>query len=98
MRVGPLGVQPSSARGGRGQEPSIGVRPDPDAQPRTGLSAIPRMAAADVVTAALSGIEHGEVVIAPGVEERTLLDTVFSADLAAFHGQSPRLASRYLPG
>ncbi len=62
------------------------------------LSAIPRMAAADVVTAALSGIEHGEVVIAPGVEDRTLLDTVFSADLAAFHGQSPQLASRYLPG
>lgn len=62
------------------------------------LSAIPRMAAADVVTAALSGIEHGEVVIAPGVEDRTLLDTVFSADLAAFHGQSLRLASRYLPG
>ncbi len=62
------------------------------------LSAIPRMAATDVVTAALTGIEHGEVVIAPGVEGPTLLDAIFNADLAAFHGQSPQLASRYLPG
>jgi hypothetical protein len=34
-------------------------------------------------------------VIAPGVEDYTLLETVFGADLAAFAGQSPRLASRY---
>jgi len=45
-----------------------------------------------------SDIEHGEVVIAPGVEDHTLLDAIFNADLAAFHGQSPQLASRYLPG
>jgi len=62
------------------------------------LSAIPRMTAPDVVTAALTGIEHGEVVIAPGVEDHTLLDAIFNADLAAFHAQSPHLASRYLPG
>lgn len=60
------------------------------------LSAIPRMSAADVVTAALAGIEQGEVVSAPGVEDDTLLDAVFGADLAAFHGQSPHLASRYV--
>lgn len=59
------------------------------------LSAIPRMSADDVVTAALAGIELGEVVIAPGVEDRGLLDAVFAADVAAFHGQSPQLASRY---
>ncbi|MDQ2741141.1 MAG: SDR family NAD(P)-dependent oxidoreductase [Chloroflexota bacterium] len=59
------------------------------------LSAIPRMSAEDVVTAALSGIELGEVVSAPGVEDYSLLDAVFAADLAAFHGQSPQLASRY---
>ena len=59
------------------------------------LSAIPRMSAGDVVTAALSGIELGEVVSAPGVEDYTLLDTVFAADIAAFHGQSPQLAARY---
>lgn len=59
------------------------------------LSAIPRMSAGDVVTATLSGIELGEVVIAPGVEDYSLLDAVFGADLAAFHGQSPHLASRY---
>ena len=59
------------------------------------LSSIPRMSAEDVVTAALAGIELGEAVIAPGVADYGLLEAVFSADLAAFHGQSPQLASRY---
>lgn len=59
------------------------------------LSALPRMSAADVVTAALAGIALGEVVIAPSVEDAGLLDAVFSADVAAFDGQSPQLASRY---
>jgi uncharacterized protein len=59
------------------------------------LSGVPRMSAEDVVTAALAGIGLGEVVSAPGVEDYGLLESVFSADLAAFAGQSPRLASRY---
>jgi len=59
------------------------------------LSATPRMSAEDVVTAALAGIALGEVVSAPGVEDASLLQAVFSADLAAFGAQSPRLASRY---
>ncbi|MFJ2158036.1 SDR family NAD(P)-dependent oxidoreductase [Streptomyces sp. NPDC087856] len=59
------------------------------------VSAVPRMSADDVVTATLRGLELGEVVIAPGVEDRGLLDTVFEADLAAFGGQSPELATRY---
>jgi hypothetical protein len=59
------------------------------------LSALPRMSAEDVVTATLVGIERGEVVIAPGVEDRDLLDTVFRADLAAFGGQQAELATRY---
>ena len=59
------------------------------------LSAVPRMSAQDVVTAALRGLELGEVVCAPGVEDSRLLDAVFQADLAAFAGQSPRLAGRY---
>ncbi|MEY9875058.1 short-subunit dehydrogenase [Streptacidiphilus sp. MAP12-33] len=59
------------------------------------LSAVPRMSADDVVTAALAGIALGETVIAPGVEDPGLLDAVFRADLAAFGGQSPKLASRY---
>lgn len=59
------------------------------------LSAIPRMSPTDVVTAALAGITLGETVIAPGVEDPTLLDTVFAADLNAFHQQNPHLASRY---
>ncbi|TFD57705.1 SDR family NAD(P)-dependent oxidoreductase [Cryobacterium suzukii] len=59
------------------------------------LSGVPRMSADDVVVAALAGIELGEVVSAPGVEEYSLLEAVFSADLAAFAAQSPQLASRY---
>jgi short-subunit dehydrogenase len=59
------------------------------------MSAVPRMSAADVVTASLRGLEFGEVVTAPGVEDVSLLDAVFRADLAAFGGQSPTLATRY---
>jgi len=59
------------------------------------MSAVPRMTAADVVTAGLRGLELGEVVCAPGVENAGLLDSVFEADLAAFKAQSPDLATRY---
>lgn len=59
------------------------------------LSAIPRMSAADVVAASLRGLELGETVTAPGVEDTALLDAVFAADLAAFGGQSTELATRY---
>ncbi len=62
------------------------------------LSAVPRMSAQDVVTASLRGLELGEVVCAPGVEDTALLDAVFRADLAAFGGQSPELAKRYQKG
>ncbi len=56
------------------------------------LGAVPRMSADDVVAAGLRGLE---VVCAPGVEDAGLLAAVATADLAAFAGQSPRLASRY---
>lgn len=59
------------------------------------LSSVPRMSAQDVVTASLRGLELGEVVTAPGVEDTGLLGAVFTADLAAFGGQSTQLASRY---
>jgi len=59
------------------------------------LSAVPRMSAEDVVSASLRGLELGEVVCAPGVEETGLLEAVSQADLAAFGGQSPELAERY---
>jgi len=62
------------------------------------LSASPRMSPADVVTAALAGIDLGEVVTAPGLEDNTLLDTIFTAHLAAFAGQSKTLAARYRTG
>ncbi|MCO6000178.1 SDR family NAD(P)-dependent oxidoreductase [Actinoallomurus rhizosphaericola] len=59
------------------------------------MSAVPRMSADDVVTGALRGLELGETVSAPGVEDYQLLQDVFTADLAAFGGQSPQLATRY---
>jgi short-subunit dehydrogenase len=62
------------------------------------LSAVPRMSAEDVVTASLRGLELGEVVCAPGVEDERLLRSVFEADLAAFGGQSPEPATRYRTG
>ncbi|MEU9455541.1 SDR family NAD(P)-dependent oxidoreductase [Streptomyces sp. NPDC048277] len=62
------------------------------------LSAVPRMSAEDVVTAGLRGLQLGEVVCAPGVEDAALLDSVFAADLAAFGGQNPALATRYRAG
>ena len=59
------------------------------------LSGVPRMTAEDVVTASLRGLELGETVCAPGVEDAGLLDAVFQADLAAFGAQSTELATRY---
>ncbi len=59
------------------------------------LSAVRRMSADDVVTASLRGLQLGEVVVAPGVEDTGLLDAIFAADLAAFGAQSPELAKRY---
>lgn len=59
------------------------------------LTTMPRMSADDVVTASLRGLSSDEVVCVPGVEDVHLLDAVFAAELAAFHGQSPNLASRY---
>ncbi|WP_422061156.1 SDR family NAD(P)-dependent oxidoreductase [Sphingopyxis sp.] len=59
------------------------------------LSALPRMTAEDLVAGSLRGLELGETVCAPGVEQSELLDAIFRADLAAFQGQSPTLAQRY---
>jgi short-subunit dehydrogenase len=59
------------------------------------LSAVPRMSAEDVVTASLRSLDLAEVICAPGVERAELLHAVSSSNLAAFAGQSPRLAERY---
>jgi len=53
------------------------------------------MSAEDVLTASLRGLMLGEVVCAPGVERRDLLDAALSGGLAAFSAQSPHLAGRY---
>jgi uncharacterized protein len=62
------------------------------------LSMVPRMTADDVVTASQRGLELGETICAPGIEEASLLDAVSRADLAAFGAQSPELATRYRAG
>ena len=59
------------------------------------LSRVPRMTADGVVAASLRGLELGETVCAPGLEDASLLDAIFQADLAAFGAQSPELATRY---
>jgi len=59
------------------------------------LSAVPRMSADDVVTASLRGLDLGEIVVAPSVEDAGLLQAVFAAELAAFGAQSSQLATRY---
>lgn len=61
------------------------------------VSAVPRMSAEDVVAASLRGLELGEIVCAPSVENAELLDLVFKANLNAFGAQSPSLAHRYRP-
>ncbi|MBM0224588.1 SDR family oxidoreductase [Micromonospora sp. ATA51] len=58
------------------------------------MSVVPRMSADDVVTASLRGLELGEVVVAPGVEDAGLLDAVFQADLAMV-SPSPRRTAVY---
>lgn len=61
------------------------------------VSAVPRMSPADVVTASLKGLELGETVVAPGVEDASMLTDAFAAQLRAFAGQGTELASRYRP-
>jgi short-subunit dehydrogenase len=59
------------------------------------LSAVPRMSAEEVVAASLRGLDLGEVVCAPGVQDVSFLEAVFQADMAAFGAQSTELAPRY---
>ena len=59
------------------------------------MSQVPRMSAQDVVTASLRGLELGEVVTAPGLEDAGLLETVFQSELTAFRAQGTTLATRY---
>ena len=59
------------------------------------LSTVPRMSAEEVVTASLRGLELGEVVTAPGVEDAELLEAIFRSERAAFSAQTPQLVTRY---
>ena len=59
------------------------------------LSTVPRMSAEEVVPASLRGLELGEVVTAPGVEDPGLLEAIFRSERAAFSAQTPQLVTRY---
>ena len=67
------------------------------------VSAMPHMAAEDVVTAAFKGLELGETICCPGLEDATLLDDALQGQLkvmfaGAGPGSSGGLASRYRSG
>lgn len=60
------------------------------------MSHMPRLEAEDVVAASLRGLERGEVVCQPSLEEADLLRRRDEADLAVFQGgMKPALAERY---
>jgi hypothetical protein len=65
------------------------------------LSQLPRMSPAEVVTASLAGLEAGEIVCCPTLENVSALDRLAEAQRAVLGiGPTPpsvRLASRYLP-
>jgi short-subunit dehydrogenase len=72
-----------------------GVTPVSDAEAAGKPDEPHAMSAEDVVTASLAGLDAGEVVVAPGLEDPSALDRLTSAE-AEFRGASrPVLAARY---
>jgi uncharacterized protein len=67
------------------------------------LSHVPRMSSEDIVTATLAGLELGEVVCVPALEDASLVDKVGETQRALLGGASvggrggpgPQLATRY---
>jgi short-subunit dehydrogenase len=53
------------------------------------------MSPEDVVTASLAGLDAGEVVVAPGLEDPTALDRLIAAEAELRGGSQPVLAARY---
>jgi short-subunit dehydrogenase len=67
------------------------------------LSHVPRMSSEDIVTATLAGLELGEVVCVPALEDASLVDKIGeskrallgSASVGARGGTGPQVATRY---
>jgi short-subunit dehydrogenase len=60
------------------------------------LSKIPRMTAADVVTASLAALAQGEVTCVPGLDDPSLLERLAEAQRAVvMSANRPTLAHRY---
>jgi short-subunit dehydrogenase len=67
------------------------------------LSHVPRMSSEDIVTATLAGLELGEVICVPALEDASLVEKIGesqrallgSASVGARSGAGPQLATRY---
>jgi uncharacterized protein len=65
------------------------------------MSHLPRMSAEDIVTATLAGLEAGEIVCIPSLEDRGLIEKLGEAERSLFGASRPgegeplRLAERY---
>jgi hypothetical protein len=53
------------------------------------------MSAADVVTASLAGLDAGEVVVAPGLDDPSVVDRLIATEAELRSASRPRLAERY---
>lgn len=53
------------------------------------------MPSADVVTASLAGLERGEVLCIPGLDDETAIDDLAAVEARLRTGSRPRLAERY---
>jgi short-subunit dehydrogenase len=53
------------------------------------------MPSADVVTASLAGLERGEVLCIPGLDDVTAIDDLAEVEARLRAGSRPRLAERY---
>jgi short-subunit dehydrogenase len=72
-----------------------GVAPVTDAEVAAQGEEPRAMSPEDVVTASLAGLDTGEVVVAPGLEDPTALDRLIQAEAEMRGASRPVLAARY---
>jgi short-subunit dehydrogenase len=72
-----------------------GLEPVSDAEAEAKREEPRAMSAEDVVTASLAGLDAGEVVVAPGLEDPTALDRLVAAEAEMRGASRPVLAARY---
>ncbi|HEY0487610.1 MAG TPA: SDR family NAD(P)-dependent oxidoreductase [Mycobacteriales bacterium] len=72
-----------------------GVDPVSDAEAAAKGEEAHAMSAEDVVTASLAGLDAGEVVVAPGLEDPAAVDRLIAAEAELRGASRPVLAARY---